>query len=246
MKTVAKKHGTTQGGARLPGVPVHGRRRRRLGAKHYFRPTGPRSLAKFGVDVPQGEAVHDRQGVRRLGEGAEDALLGRRRLRSDLFDGQEMTLRRPAPSGAVRAARAVRVARGETHPGLHARLSAVARHHPALDAVRSDGAAGVDGIHRCGHVAAGDGGVQAECRRVGDRGAGERRVRPARGVGADAIQVPGQVDRRRAGGSSVRAADGGGGGGADDALRPERDRSAGCSRRTGSRWRSRRSASRWR
>ena len=36
---VATKHGTTQVARGVPRVPLHGRRRRRSRAKHYFRPT---------------------------------------------------------------------------------------------------------------------------------------------------------------------------------------------------------------
>ena len=87
----------------------------------------------------------------------------------------------------AREARAVRAARGATHPGLHGRVPDRARRHPAVDAVRAHGAAGMGRVLGRRDVAARTGGVQAERRHVGRRGARERRVRPARRVGADAL-----------------------------------------------------------
>ena len=121
---VAQKHGTTKV-ARAYLEFLYTDAAQALGAKHYFRPTGPRSLAKYGGAFLKVQQFYDRRGVRRLEQGAADALRRRRRVRPDLFGGagdEPLTVR--APSDAVRAARAVRVARGEAHPGLHARLSA--------------------------------------------------------------------------------------------------------------------------
>ena len=55
-----------------------------IAAKHYYRPRRRRWPQKYAGDVPEGQPVHHRRGVRRLAEGAEDALRRRRRLRPDL------------------------------------------------------------------------------------------------------------------------------------------------------------------
>ena len=50
-ETVAQKHGTTKV-ARAYLEYLYTDSAQALGAKHYFRPTGPRSLAKFGGNFP--------------------------------------------------------------------------------------------------------------------------------------------------------------------------------------------------
>ena len=99
-EAVAQKHGTTKVARGVPGVPLHGRRAGARG-EALFPSDGPTVAREVRRNVPQGAAVHDRRGVRRLEQGAEDAFLGWRRLRPDLFDGHEMTPavpRRVAPS----------------------------------------------------------------------------------------------------------------------------------------------------
>ena len=49
--------------------------------------------------VPEDRAVHDRRGLRRLGEGAEDALRRRRRVRPDLQ--REVTIAAPAATASA-------------------------------------------------------------------------------------------------------------------------------------------------
>ena len=58
-----------------------------IAAKHHYRPRDPKVAAKYAGHLRQGEAVHDRRGVRRLADGAEDALRRRRHVRSDLQAG---------------------------------------------------------------------------------------------------------------------------------------------------------------
>ena len=55
-----------------------------IAAKHYYRPRLDAVRAKYAQQFPTVDALHDRRGVRRLGEGAEDALRRRRHLRPDL------------------------------------------------------------------------------------------------------------------------------------------------------------------
>ncbi len=55
-----------------------------IAAKHYYRPRQADDPREVRGSVPEGADVHDRRGVRRLDEGAADALRRRRRLRPDL------------------------------------------------------------------------------------------------------------------------------------------------------------------
>ena len=55
-----------------------------IAAKRHYRPRDEKVAARFAGTFANGEALHDRRGLRRLAEGAEDALRRRRRLRSDL------------------------------------------------------------------------------------------------------------------------------------------------------------------
>jgi sulfate transport system substrate-binding protein len=55
-ETVAAKHGTTKV-ARAYLEFLYTEAAQALGAKHYFRPTGPKSLAKFGQQFPKVQQV---------------------------------------------------------------------------------------------------------------------------------------------------------------------------------------------
>ena len=55
-----------------------------IAAKHYYRPRLEAVAKKYAATLPEGQPDHDRRGLRRLAEGAEDALRRRRRLRPDL------------------------------------------------------------------------------------------------------------------------------------------------------------------
>ena len=55
-----------------------------IAAKNYYRPRLEAVAKKYAGDLPEGEPDHDRRGLRRLAEGAEGALRGRRGLRPDL------------------------------------------------------------------------------------------------------------------------------------------------------------------
>ena len=81
---VVDKQRHAQGRRGLPGVPLLATKARRSPRKHFYRPRDAKVAAKYAEPVPEGEAVHDRRGVRRLAEGAEDALRRRRHLRPDL------------------------------------------------------------------------------------------------------------------------------------------------------------------
>ena len=59
-----------------------------IAAKHHYRPRDEKVAAKYAEHVREGAAVHDRRGVRRLADGAEDALRRRRHVRSDLQAGR--------------------------------------------------------------------------------------------------------------------------------------------------------------
>ncbi len=96
-----------QGGRRVPAVPL---RRRGAGdrrAQLLSTALGDR-VREVRRPIPEARVVHDRRHVRRLGEGAPDALRRRRRIRSDHQVGRKMTagtdaLRRAArrPAAAV-------------------------------------------------------------------------------------------------------------------------------------------------
>ena len=85
-------------------------------AKHYYRPRNPEAAdrAEDVAQFPEARPRHDRQGFRRLGEGADGALRRRRHLRSDLR--QEITDERPG-------------ARHSSEPERDPGLRADARHH---------------------------------------------------------------------------------------------------------------------
>ena len=55
-----------------------------IAAKHFYRPRHAAVAAKYAVAVPQGAAVHDRRGVRRLEEGPRRPLRRRGVVRPDL------------------------------------------------------------------------------------------------------------------------------------------------------------------
>ena len=57
-----------------------------IAARNFYRPIDEKVAARVRQDLSEGEPVHDRRGVRRLGQGAEDALRRRRRVRSDLHE----------------------------------------------------------------------------------------------------------------------------------------------------------------
>ena len=42
-----------------------------IAARHHLRPRSETVLAKYAKDFPEGQHVHRRRGLRRLGEGAE-------------------------------------------------------------------------------------------------------------------------------------------------------------------------------
>ena len=76
--------GTRAVAAGLPRVPLHARGPGDRRASNYYRPRARGGRGEVRGELPEGQAVHDRRGVRRLAEGAEDALRRRRRLRPDL------------------------------------------------------------------------------------------------------------------------------------------------------------------
>ena len=57
---------------------------RRSPRKNYYRPRDRSGRREVRQPVPEGQAVHHRRRLRRLGQGAEDALRRRRRVRPDL------------------------------------------------------------------------------------------------------------------------------------------------------------------
>jgi hypothetical protein len=67
----------------LPRVPVHARRAGDRG-EELLPPIDPKVAEKVRQAVPEDGDVHHRRGVRRLGQGAEDALRRRRTFRPDL------------------------------------------------------------------------------------------------------------------------------------------------------------------
>ena len=58
-----------------------------IAAKHHYRPRDATVARQVRSAVPEAAAVHHRRGVRRLAEGAEDALRRRRHVRPDLQAG---------------------------------------------------------------------------------------------------------------------------------------------------------------
>ena len=114
-----------RGRAGVPRVPLHGRGAgdRREAPLPPALGRGPRPVRR---DVPEGLALHDRRGLRRLEEGPERPLRRRRRLRPD--DAREAgdgiaPARRPArasrrrsPGGPLRRARRRPPARGARPP----------------------------------------------------------------------------------------------------------------------------------
>ena len=67
-----------------------------IAAKNYYRPRDAKVAEKYKANS-RGEAVHHRRGVRRLGQGPEDALRRRRHVRPDLpARKQELTIGRAA------------------------------------------------------------------------------------------------------------------------------------------------------
>ena len=55
-----------------------------IAAKNFYRPIDPKVAEKYAKQFPKTTHVHHRRSVRRLGQGAEDALRRRRRVRPDL------------------------------------------------------------------------------------------------------------------------------------------------------------------
>ena len=106
-----------------------------IAAKHHYRPRDPKVAAKYAGDVREGEAVHDRRGVRRLAERAEDALRRRRHVRSDLQAG-----RSDSDDGRLSdASRRRRVLPGlPADDGVHGVLPEPHRARPAADAAAAD------------------------------------------------------------------------------------------------------------
>src|SRR5262249_7536390 len=86
-----RQEGHAGGGPGLSRIPLHARGAGDRGPQ--LLPSAPRDRGpEVRVHVPQGPARHDRRGLRRLAEGAEDALRGRRRGRRDI---PAMKLRTP-------------------------------------------------------------------------------------------------------------------------------------------------------
>ena len=82
-----------QGRRRVPRTISTRRKRQEIAAKNYYRPRDAKVAEKYKANFGDGEAVHDRRGVRRLGQGPEDALRRRRHVRPDLPAGkQELTI----------------------------------------------------------------------------------------------------------------------------------------------------------
>jgi sulfate/thiosulfate-binding protein len=75
---VVDKRGTAQGGQAYLEY-LYSAEGQDLAGKHYYRPTDPSSGRQVRQAVPEGEPVHHRRSLRRLGQGAEDALCRRRR-----------------------------------------------------------------------------------------------------------------------------------------------------------------------
>src|SRR5262249_51472271 len=86
-----RQEGHAGGGPGLSRIPLHVRGAGDRGPQ--LLPSAPRDRGpEVRVHVPQGPARHDRRGLRRLAEGAEGALRGRRRVRRDI---PAMKLRTP-------------------------------------------------------------------------------------------------------------------------------------------------------
>ena len=149
---------------------------------------GRRQAARSAV--PEDQAVHRRRGVRRLAEGAEDALRRRRHVRPDLPAGIMRRGRPSRPSGArarrergarrsrARAARLRAVARRTRSPTWPARADPAGRAR-LEDGLRSVGSSG-DGDRGAARA----GGVPAELRRGVGRRPSSTSCSAARRLGA--------------------------------------------------------------
>ena len=198
---VAGKHGTAAVAAGLPRVPVHGRGPGDRGQALLPARDSRRWPAKYAAQFPKVDAVHDRRGVRRLEEGAADALRRRRRVRPDLSAGalapaavypyEGMTMRHESRS---------------VLPGFGLSLGYHAAPTSSLIVLlplatrlrRRRRTSRWAAFWAHGHRPAGAGVLPADLRRLARRGADQRRVRPAGGLGAGALPVS------RAGGWSTR------------------------------------------
>ena len=79
-----------------------------LAAKNHYRPRSAAIAAKHAGELREDQAVHHRRGVRRLAEGAEDALRRRRHVRPDLPAGFVMSVAAVPAVGAPPARRSAR------------------------------------------------------------------------------------------------------------------------------------------
>ena len=199
--------------AGLPRVPLFTR-----GAGDRCEALLPAAVGVGGEEirraVSEAEAVHAGSGVRRLAERAEGIFRGWRRVRPDLpaepvalppehagpkEDDDDPTQETNDPAGL----RAV------------ARLDAVLSVSDRADSAFGRGSQGVHAyvarILACGDVAASDGLLPAEFRRIADWCGHQSRVRHSCRVGAGALPLSGQAAARLARRFAFCFADGGGG-----------------------------------
>ncbi len=101
------KHGTRAVGRGVPEVPVH-RRGARAGGQAPLPPALGCHRRQARRRAGEDQAVHRRQGVRRLAEGAGDALRRRRHVRPDLPAGFVMSVAAVPAVGAPPARRSAR------------------------------------------------------------------------------------------------------------------------------------------
>ena len=186
--------------------------------------------------IRQGEALHDRRGLRRLAEGAGHALRRRRRLRPDLQTGDSMSR-----SVSRRVLPGFGLTMGLTVFYLSLIVLIPLATLPAKTLTMS-----WEAFRANDHRSARRRLVPVERHRLAGGGHGERGVRLPGGVGARALFVPGPAHRRCADRSAVRAADRGRGHRVDDAVCAERLAGGSRSRGMASRSPSLPSASPWR
>ena len=232
---------TRRAPARRRGVPPVPLFARRPGDRREapLRPARPEGRREVRGSFAEGQAVHDRRGVRRLAESA--------RRRTSPTAARSTRSTSPASDAGCRRQRSTR---RRVLPGFRLTMGFTILYLSLIVLIPLCDAAGArpptmswDGVLADDHRSARRRVVPAELRRVARRGAGQRGLRAARRVGARPLRVPRPAHRRRAGRPAVRAADGRRRHHADDALRAERLARRAARRATGSRSRSRRSAS---